>query len=56
VGRDHADAKDVLQDTFIAALRSLYTFLETVAFTPGCAELPGASRRISDAASTAVQK
>jgi len=26
VGRDHADAKDVLQDTFIAALRSLHTF------------------------------
>jgi len=26
VGRDHADAKDVLQDTFIAALRSMHTF------------------------------
>ena len=26
VGRDHADAKDVLQETFIAALRSLHTF------------------------------
>ena len=26
VGCDHADAKDVLQDTFLAALRSMHTF------------------------------
>ena len=26
VGRDHADAKDVLQETFIAALRYMHTF------------------------------
>ena len=26
VGCDHADARDVLQDTFIAALRSMHTF------------------------------